>query len=46
MKFGGMEASGIKKMKDLVDENRRLKQMLSDLSLEYRVLKDVIEKNF
>lgn len=41
-----MEASGIKKMKDLVDENRRLKQMLSDLSLEYRVLKDVIEKNF
>lgn len=41
-----MEASGIKKMKDLEDENRRLKQMFSDLSLECRVLKDVIEKSF
>lgn len=45
-KFGGMEASDIKKMKDLEDENRRLKQMFSDLSLECRALKDVIEKSF
>ncbi|EOW6930333.1 TPA: IS3 family transposase [Serratia marcescens] len=43
-KYGGMEASDIKKMKDLEDENRRLKQMFSDLSLECRALKDVIEK--
>ncbi|WP_153044898.1 IS3 family transposase [Xenorhabdus mauleonii] len=43
-KYGGMEASDIKKMKDLEDENRRLKQMYADLSLECRVLKDVIEK--
>jgi len=41
-----MEASDIKKMKDLEDENRRLKQMFADLSLECRALKDVIEKNF
>lgn len=45
-KYGGMEASDIKKMKDLEDENRWLKQMFADLSLECRALKDVIEKCF
>jgi len=45
-KYGGMETSDIKKMKDLEDENRRLKQMFADLSLECRALKDVIEKSF
>lgn len=39
-----MEASDIKKIKDLENENRRLKQMFADLSLENRTLKDVIEK--
>lgn len=41
-----MEPSDIKKMKDLEDENQRLKQMFADLSLECRALKDVIEKSF
>ncbi|HEJ7891044.1 TPA: IS3 family transposase [Serratia liquefaciens] len=43
-KYGGMEAADIKKIKDLEDENRRLKQMFADLSLECQALKDVIEK--
>lgn len=43
-KYGGMEASDIKRLKDLEDENRRLKQMFADLSLENKALKDVIEK--
>lgn len=42
--YDGMEASDIKKIKGLEDENRRFKQMFADLSLEYRALKDVIEK--
>lgn len=43
-KYGGMEASDMRRLKDLEDENRRLKQMYADLSLENRALKDVIEK--
>ena len=43
-KYGGMEVSDIKRLKELEEENRRLKQMYADLSLEHRVLKDVIEK--
>jgi putative transposase len=41
-----MEASDIKKIKDLKDENRRLKKMFTDFSLECHVLKDIIEKGF
>jgi len=43
-KYGGMEASDIKRLKDLEDENRRLKQMYADLSLEHTILKDIVEK--
>jgi putative transposase len=44
-KYGVMEASDIKLLKDLEDENRRLKQMYADLSLEHTFLKDIIEKS-
>lgn len=43
-KYGGMEASDIKRLKDVEEENRKLKQMFADLSLENRALKDIIEK--
>lgn len=43
-KYGGMEASDIQRLKELGEENRRLKQMYADLSLENRALKDVIER--
>ena len=33
-------------LKDLEEENRRLKQMYADLSLDHRILKDVLEKKF
>jgi putative transposase len=43
-KYGGMDASDIKRLKELEDENRRLKQMYAELSLQHKVLKDIIEK--
>ena len=43
-KYGGMELSDIRRLKELEDENRRLKQMYADLSLENNALKDVIAK--
>ncbi len=43
-KYGGMQASDIRRLGELEEENRRLKQMYADLSLENRALKDVIAK--
>lgn len=43
-KFGGMEAADIRRLKELEDENRRLKQMYADVSLKNTALKDVIKK--
>jgi len=43
-KYGGMEASDVKRLKGLKEENRRLKQMYAELSLDHKLLKDVIEK--
>jgi putative transposase len=44
-KYGGMEVSDAKKLRALEDENRRLKEMVADLSLDREVLKGVIRKN-
>lgn len=39
-----MEAADIKRLKDLEAENRKLKQMYTNISLENEALKDIIEK--
>jgi putative transposase len=43
-RYGGLEASNIKRLKELAHENGRLKRMYADLSLENAALKDVIAK--
>ena len=43
-RYGGMEASEVKKMKELQDENARLKKMFADLSLVHEALKDAVAK--
>jgi len=43
-KYGGMQASDIKRLRELEEENRKLKQMYAELSLEHLLLKDVLTK--
>jgi len=43
-KYGGMEASDLKRMKELERELSQLKRMYADMALENRALKDLIEK--
>ena len=43
-KYGGMEASDLKRMKELERELGQLKRMYADMALENRALKDLIEK--
>lgn len=44
-KYGGMEASEAQRLKQLEDENGRLKRLVADLSLDREMLKAVIVKN-
>ena len=39
-RYGGMEVSDVKKMKELEEENSRLKKMFANLSLQHEALKD------
>ena len=43
-KYGGMEASDVKRLKELEEENRRLKQMYADLSLKSQLQEEIIKK--
>ena len=43
-KYGGLEASDIKRLKELEHENSTLKRLYADMALENTALKDVIAK--
>jgi putative transposase len=45
-RYGGMEVNDAKKLKQLEDENRRLKHVVAELTLDNRALKDVVSKNW
>jgi putative transposase len=45
-KFGALEVSDAKKLRQLEDENRRLKTMVAGLMLDNKILKDVNSKKW
>ena len=45
-KYGGMDASLISQMKAIEDENRRLKRMYADLSMQADLLKEALGKKW
>ena len=44
-KYGGLEVSQAQQLRQLTDENHRLKKLVADLSLDKEMLKAVISKN-
>jgi len=45
-KYGGMEANEVKRMKELEEENNRLKRIVANLTLENDAIKNVLEKKY
>lgn len=45
-KYAGMDSDQLKKLKELEEENRKLKQMYADLALDNKMLKDVLSKKW
>ncbi len=45
-KYSGMEVSDVRKMRQLEDENRRLKHLVADLTLDNQALKAINSKNW
>ena len=45
-KYSGMETQDLKRLKELEEENRRLKHMYADLALDNKVLKDILSKKW
>lgn len=45
-KYGGMDRQELKRLKGLEEENKKLKQMYADVSLDNKMLKDILSKKF
>lgn len=45
-KFGGMGVTELRRLRQLEEENQRLKRLVADLSLDKEMLQDVIRKKF
>ena len=45
-RYGGLEVSEARRLRQLEDENRRLKQIVADLTLDNQALKTVLAKKF
>ncbi|GAB5458809.1 MAG: hypothetical protein Hens3KO_18390 [Henriciella sp.] len=45
-KFGGLESDQVRELKQVLDENTRLKRLVAELSLDKVVLQDVLSKKF
>lgn len=45
-KFGGLGVAELRKVRQLEEENRKLKQIVADLSLDKQMLQDVLKKKF
>lgn len=43
-KYAGMNSKELRRLKDLEEENRRLKQMYASLALDHQMAKEIIEK--
>ena len=44
-KYAGLGVAEVRRLKQLEEENKKLKQLVADLSLDKRMLQDVISKN-
>ena len=44
-RYGGLEVNEAQRLKSLEEENRRLKQLVADLSLDREALKAIVRKN-
>jgi putative transposase len=45
-KYSGMDTQELRRLKELEEENRRLKHMYAELALDNKILKDVLSKKF